>query len=134
MEQVAVKMLKRKADDTGKVELSQVHGKKLKVQIGQAKTSNAFEPSVDDLIDLQQKLHTSERETKSIATWLNKVAGKRVVETGFQAKLKLKNKILNDFFVTNKLTFTDSNGQLIEKWCAYTTDASDLFFFIVEKR
>ena len=50
-------MLKRKADDTGKVELSQVHGKKLKVQIGKPETvGSGFEPSVEDLVELQQQL------------------------------------------------------------------------------
>ena len=134
MEQTASKVLKRKSDSGEPVELSQQHGKKLKVQLGKPEVSNDFQVKVDDLTDIQLKLHASETGTKDIASWINKIAGKRVVETNFQKKLIAKNKLLEDFYVVKKHIFTDSKGNLQEKWCCYVEDVSDIAFFVVDKR
>ena len=56
---------------------------------------------------------------------MNKIAGRRVVETGFQKKLIEKNRLLEDFYVVEKIFFTNTKGQPVERWSCYAEDASD---------
>ena len=60
--------------------------------------------------------------------------GKRVVETGFQDKITAKNKALDDFTVVEKNVFTNTKGELVERWGAFVYDASDFLFCVADKR
>ena len=63
-----------------------------------------------------------------------RLQGKRVVETGFQDKITAKNKALDDFTVVEKTVFTNTKGELVERWGAFVYDASDFLFSVADKR
>jgi len=110
--------------------LSNLHGQKLPICIGSAKSPPKAVP-LHKLAQFAQENHLSQRQTNALGTFLGK--NNVQIEVGLQKELITRNHLFDDYFEVKKMHFL-VGGKLVEKPMVFVKNSSDFVMRVFEMR